>query len=938
MKLAEGAPVSVAGVVGREREMAAVAAFLDAVPSGPCGLVLEGEAGIGKTTVWGAGAARAAERSYTVLSSRPAESEATLSFAALGDLMDGVLDEALPQLPPPQRRALEVALLLEDPVGSPPEQRAVAVAFLAVIRRLSASGPVILAIDDLQWLDVPSARAVEFALRRLSGERAGLLASVRDPGDERPVSAASTGLPAERLMRMRIGPLTLGAFQSAVRATVGPGLSLLTIRRLFDASGGNPFYGLELARALQRAGAEPSPEDPLPVPGDLQGVLSARLAALPADARDALLVASCLRSPTIMMLEQASGPSALASLQTAAGRGVIGFQGARVRFTHPLFASAIYSGAPPGRRREVHRRLGEIAPNVEERARHLALSCDGPDEYVAAALDQAALTAAARGAPDVAAELTELAAALTPLDRLPARWRRRADAGGYLFRAGDTARARRQLEALVEEMPAGRDRAEALLILAKILLYDEGEPVAASMLETALGEAAASRVLQARIHIEIARVADFDLSYAAQHAEAGLALAQLAGDPGLAGEALVRKLYLDFWTGRGLAMELGDKAIELEREARPARVEDRAAMALGVCLKQADRFDEARRRFEQTLQAAREEGDESSLLNLLAHMADLECWAGNWPAAERYAAGSWEVAEQVGQRAWRSIPLYVRALVDAHLGRLDAARAEAGEGLSVATAARDPWALMLLSGALGFAELTAGNLEQAEASLARAVDLGDRIGLAEPAAWRFHANHIDAVIGLGDLDRAERLLGRLDGWGRATGRAWTLATAARCRGLLLAARGDTDGAVQALEDALRHGQQLAMPFELGRTLLVLGQVQRRAKRKRIAKEHLERALGIFESLPAPSWAERARSEVSRLGLRPPAPLALTATEERVAALAAAGHTNRQVAQALFLSPKTVEANLARVYRKLGISSRAQLGAAIARPEPPHPPS
>jgi len=175
----------VAGVVGRDREMAAVAAFLDALPSGPCGLVLEGAAGIGKTTVWRAGAAWAAGRSYTVLSCRPAESEVTLSFAALSDLLDGLLDQALPPLPPPQRRALEVALLLEDPAGSPPEPRAVAVAFLAVIRHLSASGPVVLAVDDLQWLDVPSARTVEFALRRLSQEPVGLLASARDPRDGR---------------------------------------------------------------------------------------------------------------------------------------------------------------------------------------------------------------------------------------------------------------------------------------------------------------------------------------------------------------------------------------------------------------------------------------------------------------------------------------------------------------------------------------------------------------------------------------------------------------------------------------------------------------------------------------------------------------------------------------------------------------------------------
>src|SRR5262249_26781041 len=603
------------------------------------------------------------------------------------------------------------------------------------------------------------------------------------------------------------------AFQAALRASAGAGFSRLTIRRLFDASGGNPFYGLELARALRRAGAEPSPEEPLPVPADLQGVLSAGLAAVPADAGDVLLVAACLRSPTAAMLEQAHGPSALAALQAAAGQGVVEFGGARVQFTHPLFASAIYSGTLPGRRREVHRRLGEIVPSVEERARHLALSCDRTDEHVAAALEEAARAASARGAPEVAAELAELAGALTPPGRLPARWRRRADAGGYLFRAGDTARARRDLEALVEEMPARRDRAETLLVLGTILRYDAGEAAALPVLEKALNEASADLMLQARIHIESAETSD-DLPLAARHAEAGLALAQRIGDPGLTEDALVQKLYLDFYSGKGLDTELGEKAIKLEKAGwRPSRVEDRATMALAVCLKQADRFDEARHWFEQTLHAAREEGDDSSLPSVLAHMAELECWAGNWPAAERHAADSWEVSENVKHRARRSERLYVRALIDAHLGRADAARAAAAEGLSVATSAQDTWNVMLLSGGLGLAEFMAGNLEQADASLSRAVDLSDRIGLKEPV-FRVHANHIETVIVLGDLDRAARLLDRLDQRGRATGRPWALATAARCRALLLAARGDTDGAVQALEQALEHHQRLAMPFEL----------------------------------------------------------------------------------------------------------------------------
>ena len=926
------------GVVGRDRELATVTAFLDALPSGTSGLLLEGTAGIGKTTVWESGVAGAAARSYVILSSRPAESEATLSFAALGDLMDGVLGQVLPQLPPPQRRALEVALLIADPVGSPPEQRAVCLAFLAVIRQLSASGRVVIAIDDLQWLDLPSAAALEFALRRLGSEPVGLLASVRIQAGGQATPVAGAGLPAGRLARIQVGPLTVAAFEAALRARAGSRLSRLTVRRLFDASGGNPFYGLELARALDRVGGEPAPGEPLPVPADLQGVLSTRLGVLPGDVQGVLLTAACLRSPTTTMLERADGPVARAALQAAAGEGVLELEGARVRFTHPLLASAIYSGAPPDRRREAHRRLSQVVPNVEERARHLALAAEGPDEDAAAALGEAARAAAARGAPAAAAELAELAAARTPFDQAPARWRRQADAGAYLFRAGDTARARHDLEAVAEEMPAGVARAEALLVLAEVLLHDAGDLVAVPVLEKALVDASADRLLQARIHISLARTCGDDLLYCARHAEAGLALARQTGDPGLTSAAMAQKMYTDFMVGRGLDLELGDRAMDLEREGRPPRVEERAAMWVGQCLVRADRFDEARHLLERTLQAAREEGDDSSLLNLLAHLADLECWAGNWQTAERYAAECWEAGQQVEHRAWGMMTFFARALIDAQRGRLDAARTAAGEGLSVSAAAGDAYGPILLNGVLGFAELSAGNLEAAEASLSSAADLADRIGLAEPAAWRFHANHAEAVIGLGDLDRAEGLVGRLERWGHTTGRAWTLATAARCRALLLAARGDTPGAIQVLEDALGHHQHLAMPFELGRTLLVMGQVQRRAKHKRAARQHLQRALEIFESLPAPRWAERARSELSRVGLRPATPFALTATEERVAGMAAAGRTNRQVAQALFLSPRTVEANLARVYRKLGVSSRAELGAAMARKEPGPPPS
>ena len=926
------------GVFGRGREVGAVAAFLDALPAGPSGLLLEGETGIGKTTVWMAGVADAAARSYLVLSSRPAESEATLSFAAVGDLMDGVLERVLAELPPPQQDALQVALLLKDPGGSPPEPRTVCAAFLGAIRRLAAQGPVVIAIDDLQWLDRPSVTALAYALRRLGTEPVGLLASARARSGGPAASLAGAGLMAGRLGHLRIGPLALADFEAAIWASVSGRLSRQTIRRLFDASGGNLFYGLELARVLGRMETEPSPGEALPVPAGLQGVLSARIAALPAEVQDVLLVASCLRYPTTAVLERANGPSAWTAVQLAVAEDVVEIEGSSVRFTHPLFASAIYAGAVPWRRREAHRKLSVIAPNAEERARHQALSAEGPDEEAAAALAQAAHAAAARGAPGAAAELAELAVARTPVELVPARRRRRLAAAEYLFRARDTTRAQHGLEAVVEDMPSGAERAEALLVLARLLLHDAGDLVAVPVLEAALTEASAGRILRARIHISLARTCGVDLRYCARHAETGLVLAQQAGDQALIRQARAEKLYADFMLGSGLHLQPDDKAMEPEREREPSAVEERASTILGLCMVRADHFDQGRRLLERARQAAQEEGDEGSLPILLAYLADLECWAGNWQAADRYAAQSWEVGEQVDHRVWRAAAFYARALIDAHLGRIDAARAEAAEGLSVAAAAGDDWAVMMLQGVLGFAELSAGNLRAAEASLSTAVGLAGRIGLAEPAAWRFHANHVEVVIGVGDLERAEGLLTWLEERGRTTGRWWTLATAARCRALLLGAQGDTEGAVQVLDEALGHHRHLAMPVEFGRTLLAAGQLQRRAKRKALARQHLHHALGIFESLPAPIWAARARAELSRIGLRPPAPLELTATEERVAVLAASGHTNRQVATALFLSPRTVEANLARVYRKLGVSSRAELGAVMARREPSTPPS
>ena len=244
-------------VVGREVELGALSAFLDrrGAVRGPIAIALEGEAGIGKSTLWRAAVEEARGRGWRVLSSRPAESERALAHAGLGDLFDGSLDEVLPELTAPRRRALEVALLIEDAPEGGVDQRALGVAVRSALEVLSEDGLVI-AIDDLQWLDVTSASALGFALRRLPEADISLLWT-RRLGEPQQSTAVEDALDGDRVERIRVGPLSVGATHQVLHSLLSHGLSRPTLLRLHAVSGGNPFYALELARALGADGALP---------------------------------------------------------------------------------------------------------------------------------------------------------------------------------------------------------------------------------------------------------------------------------------------------------------------------------------------------------------------------------------------------------------------------------------------------------------------------------------------------------------------------------------------------------------------------------------------------------------------------------------------------------------------------------------------------------
>jgi DNA-binding CsgD family transcriptional regulator len=916
-------------VVGRGAELAAIDAFVAAAETGPAALAFEGEPGIGKTTLWEAGRAAARERGARVLASRPGPSETRLTFAGLADLLADVTPELLEQLPVPQRRALDAALLRGEGDGPPPEPRVVATAFLSALRELAACEPVVVAVDDLQWLDAATWHALEFAARRLTSEPVGLLAASRPEG-----AARARALGGESLRRVLLGGLSLSALHRILAAQLGRSFARPLLVRIERTSSGNPYFALELARAILEQGTEVAGAAPLPLPDDLVQLLRRRVRRLPPSCRDALLAASLLSQPTLALLD-------VDAIAIAEEAGLVGVdERGRVRFAHPLLAAAVHASAPRAKRRRVHAELALVVGDAEERARHLALAAEAPDERVASALVAAARSARARGAPDSAIELLELAAALTPDELAGERRARRFELAWCVAAAGDPPRASGVLREVIAEAGPGPLRARARVVLA-LLREWEGAEQAVALCEEGLADAAGDPDLCAEIHAVISRIADFDATLKTAHARAALEL--LAGRdvaPRLHAYALLALAEAELQSGHGVRRDLLDRAAALEAEGgadgEPGLGEVHAhsglplsTRLLAICLLYADELDEARRLFELELRVASDHGDEAQVARTVWRLAYVELKAGRPALAEAYLAELTAIVARTGQEGVGSRGLWTRAQLAALGGDFDSARSAGERALELALAGGAEWLVAESVAALGFVELSAGRLEAARGYLDRADELNRRMRCGDPGILRHHANHVETLVALGERERAEAALEVFERQAETSGGAWGLATATRCRGLVLLARADLDGALASLERALAEHARLPVPFELARTLLVKGRLHRRRNERRLAREALLESAAILEQLGATAWEERARSELQRLGLRKAPSGELSRTEEHVAALAGSGLTNREIAERLFVSRKTVEANLARAYRKLGIRSRAELGALMA---------
>ncbi len=918
------------GMIGREHELATVVKLLDCGLQQYSALLLSGEAGIGKTTVWQEALRLGEQAGYRILRCRPGQAEAKLGFAALADLLSSVDEGAFAALPEPQRDAVDAALLRAAPRAAGSASRAVAAGLLSVLRAIAQESPVLVAIDDVQWLDRPSEGALSFALRRLdSAMPVALVMAQRIDGKAPTNPLGFTDLPASQRESVALGPLSLSALYHVIHAKLGIVVPRPTLQRIAAVSGGNPLLAIELARALAETGARPGPGEPLPVPEETVDLLASRLEKLPERSREAMLACALLSDPTIDLLEQALGPSAGESLGRAREADLVEIRRERIRFVHPLVGAVLASSVLPAQRRAMHRRLAEIAPSAEARARHLALGCEGPDEAVAASLEEAAGLAGRRGAPQDASELLELASRLTPDDDAGASGRRRFELALALVLAGDHGEAIALLDGLLGEDTTGPLRARALELRGRLHwetgIAREGE----ACCEEALEHVGDDDALRARVLVTLARLTrGAELLLHRSRAAVDLLESLDDPDPGLLAEALVPLAGAEYGLGNGIQSDLVARALELERISPTPIVADRMSAALGTWLKYDGDFEGARHWLEVTRQSALDEGDEGSLPYALSHLPQLDLWTGDWAQSEARALEHLELAETTGQTSQRLTAIFSLAVVHAHQGRVDETREHVAQAL-VEAEQGDPWNVYQQLSVLGFLDLSVGSATAAVQSLSRAHEIYEASGAGDtPAVFE---NYSEALVLIGDIDTAEQVVEVYEQRARKAGKAITLAPALRCRALVLAAQGKLGESRASLEEALVQHERVDMPFSLARTLLVHGRVLRRLGERRAARDSLERARSTFEELGAPLWAERAREELARIPIKRASGSALTPAESRVAELVVEGKTNNEVAQALFVSEKTVEANLTRIYRKLDVRSRSALAARMREP-------
>ena len=898
--------------MGREAELAVLRAFLER-DGGVRTLVVTGEAGIGKTTLWDAGLGAARERGIRVLSTRASSAEAKLSYAALIDLLDGVDTEELAQLSAPQLHALEVALLRAESSGVPADSQAIALGCLNVLRVLGER-PLLVAIDDVPWLDAPSAEALTFAARRLDGDGPRFLLA-RRPGR---VSALEQAFGTERVERLELDPLSYGAIRRLLAERLGLILPRHLLRRLVDTTLGNALFALEVGRELAERPL-PAIGDDLPVPDAVEDLLETRVARLPPVTRRLLLATALSAELTASQLAAVTDARAV---EDAVGDGLLHVDGVRVRASHPLLAAAAKKGSRPRMRRALHLELADVVADEELRARHLALAAEGESEPLAATVARAAATAASRGAAREAVELAEHAWRLTPAGS-DTRNCRLLTLAGYLDVAGEAQRVTELITPELDSLPEG-----AMRVRAQLLLSEGGHIKSVTdhqrHLEVALEEAGDDSLLRAHVLAKKSVHATAACVERIEEAEAW-ALEALRAAGGIDSEVVRLALHGLAWARALAGQPIDDLDERFAAESlAPFHLVDSVDRV--ICLRLAWRGDivAARTALARLLTLADERGELWSYVVLRLHLCELELSVGDWPTATLLLdewAESTEAELLVASSYERS-----RALLAAGRGHPDEVERRVATVLADAKATGARWHLLQALRASGVAALLAHEPGHAVESLRVVWEHLEREGVDDPGAVPVAPDLVEALVESHEVEAARAVTNRLRRLSAQQGHPWGLASTKRCSGLISLAEGAyEEKAVTALREAADDYRQLGLRFDAARSLLLLGRAQRRHRKWAAARASLEQAVAAFEAIGSPGWADDAGSELARVGARRPGMAGeLTPTEKRVVELASQGLSNKQIAQALVVTVNTVETHLSHAYAKLGVHSRAQL--------------
>jgi len=904
---------------GRDLELARVDRLVAESRTGSGGAILiEGEAGIGKTALLEAAAERAADT--LVLRARGLESESELPFSALAELTRPLLG-GLAELPEPQRAALEGALALAP---CPPGDRFAACAGLhALLAATAARQPLLLLIDDAHWLDASSATCFGFVGRRLADRPIAMLVASR-PGE-------LSRFDATDFERLDLGSLAPGAARELLGARHAE-LSARAGEAILAAAGGNPLALIELPVQLtetEGAGAVTT-RVPLAAPNRLREAFTRRLGVLEPDARLALLVAAAAGSTSTGPIVAACRELGLGSgsLEPAEADGLIAISAEDVQFAHPLLRGVAYGEAEAADRRLAHRALAGSVGG-EERGWHLAAAAVGPDEEAAAALEDSARHALERGGPAPAADALERAAALSvnPGDRA-----RRLVAAGDAAQAGGMHSRSATLLAEAADAGDGEHRGEAVERLAMVSLYEAGNALDAHRMLVERGDelAPADPVRAATVLADAAVAAttagDCNLALAAaEHAH------RLLGD---AGDPTQRAQVLSIlgWSlaMRGEAAQAREHVAEVDRLLPEIDPFSPAAQSIALALNSripSEEYERARGECGAIVAGARAAGMIGMLPFPMAVEADACHRLGDWDAADERSAEAVALAEETGQRGPLQQALVIRVWLLAGRGEEDAGRKAAERALAIAEPAGFGAVTTFVRAGLGFLELGLGRVSEAIAELEWVAGFTAEHGLDEPTLIPWVPDLVEAYVQAGRTDDAERAAALLAEQAERAGGAFARSLAARAEGLVAT---DFD---RPFELAYELDDQRPAPFERARTALAHGRRLHRSRRRVAARKRLREALATFERLGAQPWAERTRAELRASGAaaRRPAGDAdeLTPHEARIARAVARGASNKQVAAELFLSPKTIEFHLSRIYRKLGIRSRTELAARVA---------